>query len=89
MPHSKRALIYYVADIMFLDFSKAFDSVNHRFLLHKLVVYGIDAGLNRRIKTFLRDRSFRVAVNRCVSESRSGQSGVPRGSVLGPILILI
>ncbi len=44
-----------VADMMFLDFSKAFDSVNHRFLLHKLIAYGIDAGLIRWIKAFLRD----------------------------------
>ncbi len=76
-------------DMMFLDFSKAFDSVNHRFLLNKLVAYGIDAGLIRGIQAFLRGRSFRVAVNGCVSESRSAQRGVPQGSVLGPILFLI
>ncbi len=44
-----------VADTMFLAFSKALDSVNHRFLLHKLVAYGIDAGLIRWIPAFLRD----------------------------------
>ncbi len=43
-----------VADLMFVDFSKAFDSVNHHFLLHKLVAYGIDAGLIRWIQAFLR-----------------------------------
>ncbi len=63
--------------------------VNHRFLLHKLVAYGMDAGLIRWIQAFLQDRSFRVAVNGCVSEFRSAQSGVPQGTVLGPIPFLI
>ncbi len=58
-------------------------------LLHKLVAYGIDAGLIRWIKAFLRDRSIRVAVNGCDSDSMSAQSGVLQGSVLGPIFFLI
>ncbi len=53
------------------------------------MTYGIDAGLIRGIKAFLQDRSFWVAVNGCVSESRSAQSGVPQGYVLGLILFLI
>ncbi len=53
------------------------------------MAYGIDAGLIRWIQAFLRDRSFRVAVNGCVSESKSAQSGVQQGTVLGPIPFLI
>ncbi len=53
------------------------------------MAYGIDAGLIRWIQAFLRDRSFRVAVNGCVSESRSAQSGVPQGSVLRSIIFLV
>ncbi len=50
---------------------------------------GIDAGLIRWIKAFLRDRSFRVAVSGCDFEYRNAQSRAPQGSVLGPILFLI
>ncbi len=48
-----------------------------------------DADLVRWIEAFLRDRSLRVAVNGCVSDSRRAQIGVPQGSVPGPIFFLI
>ena len=76
-------------DFILLDFSKAFDKVSHTCLLHKLRHYGISGELLRWIRDFLTNRSQEVILNNIHSDSRKVLSGVPQGSVLGPLLFLL
>ena len=75
-------------DVILLDFSKAFDKVNHSKLLWKLHNYGIRGKVLSWIQAFLGDRSQRVVIDGEESDSIPVNSGVPQGSVFGPILFL-
>ena len=76
-------------NIIYLDFAKAFDKVPHKRLLKKLWGYGIRGKVHSWIKEFLTDRSQKVVIEGKSSDSANISSGIPQGSVLGPILFLI
>ena len=76
-------------DTILLDFSKAFDKVPRQRLLVKLAYYGIQGMLLDWVKDFLSNRSQIVILNNACSEPTEVLSGVPQGSVLGPLLFLL
>ena len=76
-------------DVAILDFSKAFDTVPHAGLLRKLEHYGIDSKILLWITNFLNNRKQRVVVDGSFSNYADVESGVPQGTVLGPLLFLL
>ena len=76
-------------DLLFLDFSKAFDTVPHKRLLNKLNSYGIQGPIFQWISSWLTKRNQRVVVDGKSSDTAFVKSGVPQGTVLGPLMFLV
>ena len=74
---------------IFIDLSKAFDTLNHSILLRKLKYYGLDNNAISWFKSYLTDRKQYVEIDGVKSQIKSLSTGVPQGSTLGPLLFII
>jgi len=82
--HNHRSVV-----IAYIDFQRAFDAISHTKLIFKLSHYGIDGNLLFWIQAFLTNRSQCVKVNATMSSYLPISSGVPQGSVIGPLLFTL
>ena len=76
-------------DTVYIDFAKAFDTVSHAKLLHKLPKYGITGNILKWFASFLNGRKQRVKIGHSYSDYTNVASGVPQGSCTGPLLFIL
>ena len=76
-------------DVIYLDYAKAFDKVDHQILLQKLYSYGVRGKLLMWINSYLTNREQTVVINGEHSEPAKVISGVPQGTVLGPVMFIM
>ena len=76
-------------DCIYLDFSKAFDVVDWGILCHRMREKGIHGKMGQWLHNFLQDRTQQILVNNTLSKPSSITSGVPQGTVLGPLMFLV
>ncbi|KAG8339195.1 hypothetical protein TRVL_09976 [Trypanosoma vivax] len=74
---------------VFIDYARAFDSVDHDRIVKELLSFGVEKHLVAWIACFLKGRTAQVRVNKMLSEDASLTCGVPQGSVLGPLLFIV
>ena len=78
-----------VSLLLLIDFSKAFDLVEHNILLNKLEHYGIRGHALKWLESYLSNRKQFVSINGSESPTQIMEYGVPQGSILGPLLFII
>ena len=76
-------------DCIYMDYMKAFDTVPHKRLLNKMKAYGITDPILSWTRDFLKERTQRVVINKAHSQLINATSGIPQGSVLGPLLFVL
>ena len=75
--------------MLVIDLQKAFDTVNHKILISKLRELGLDQVAIKWFTSYLEDRTQIIEIGDTYSDSHSINSGIPQGSILGPLLFLI
>jgi hypothetical protein len=78
-----------LTDLVYIDFKKAFDVVNHQLLLQKLKLYNFDKHAIKWFTSYLSNRAQKVQLGPNFSKLCTISAGVPQGSILGPLLFLI